>query len=48
MTPLLVAGVTAAASLSVATGMVGVIGLLGAAAFARWVPMFVPRVRNDR
>lgn len=47
VTPLLVAGVTAVASLSVATGMVGVIGLLGAAAFARWVPMFVPRVRND-
>ena len=35
----------AAFSLSLATGAMGVIGLLGAAAFARWVPRFVPRQR---
>ena len=43
--PLLVSGVAAAASLSIAVGMVGVIGLVGALAFVRWVPRFVPRVR---
>lgn len=36
---------TALGSLSVATGVVGAIGLLGAAAFARWVPRYVPRRR---
>lgn len=43
--PLLVSAIAAAVSLSVATGAVGVIGLLGAAAFVRWVPRFVPRSR---
>lgn len=43
VTPLVVSGVTAVASLSWATGVIGVIGLFGAAAFARWVPRFVPR-----
>jgi len=32
-------------SLSIATGFVGVVALLGGLAFVRWVPMFVPRVR---
>lgn len=41
--PLIVSGLTAALSLSVATGAMGVLGLLGAAAFVRWVPRFVPR-----
>jgi len=41
--PLIVSGVTAALSLSAATSVVGVIGLLGAVAFVRWVPRFVPR-----
>lgn len=41
--PLIVSGIAAAASLSVATGALGVIGLLGAAAFLRWIPRFVPR-----
>jgi len=47
ITPLVVAGLTAAFSLSLATGLVGVVGLLGAGAFVRWVPMFVPRTRPD-
>ncbi len=41
--PLLLSGVTAAASLSIATGVMGVIGLLGAWAFLVWIPRFVPR-----
>ncbi len=43
--PLLVSAIAAAISLSVATAAMGVIGLLGAAAFVRWVPRFVPRQR---
>ena len=43
--PLLVSALAATFSLSLATGAMGVIGLLGAAAFARWVPRFVPRRR---
>ena len=43
VSPLLVSGIAAAATLSVATGVVGAIGLLGARAFVRWVPRFVPR-----
>ena len=43
VSPLLVSGIAAAATLSVATGVVGAIGLLGALAFVRWVPRFVPR-----
>jgi len=41
--PLIVSAVAAAFSLSIATGLMGAVGLLGAAAFARWVPRFVPR-----
>jgi MFS family permease len=41
--PLIVSALTAAVSLSVATGAMGLVGLLGAAAFVRWVPRFVPR-----
>ncbi len=43
--PLLLSALSAAFSLSVATGAIGVVGLLGAAAFVRWVPRFVPRAR---
>ena len=43
--PVLVTLLTAVGSLSIATGVVGAIGLLGAAAFVRWVPRFVPRRR---
>ncbi|MFE5410477.1 MFS transporter [Microbacterium sp. NPDC056569] len=42
--PLLVSGIAAVASLSVATGFMGAIGLVGALAFVRWVPRHVPRV----
>ncbi len=44
--PLLVSALAAAVSLSVATGAMGIVGLIGAAAFARWVPRFVPRRRD--
>ncbi|MBD7956702.1 MFS transporter [Microbacterium sp. Sa4CUA7] len=40
--PLIVSAL-AAFSLSVAAGAMGVLGLVGAAAFVRWVPRFVPR-----
>lgn len=42
-TPLMVAGVTAIASLPLAVGIVGAIGLLGVIGFLRWVPRFAPR-----
>ncbi|HEX5857343.1 MAG TPA: MFS transporter, partial [Microbacterium sp.] len=45
ITPLIVSGLTAAFSLALATGFVGIVGLLGAVAFVRWVPRFVPRQR---
>lgn len=43
--PLLVSAIAAAFSLSIATAVMGVVGLLGAGAFLRWVPRFVPRQR---
>jgi MFS family permease len=46
VSPLLVSAITAVFSLSIATGFVGVVGLLGAVAFLRWVPRFVPRTRD--
>lgn len=45
MTPLLVSGITAVWSIGGAVALVGVIGIVGAAAFSRYVPRFVPRVR---
>lgn len=44
--PLLISGVIAVASLPIAAATMGVIGLVGAAGFLRWIPMFVPR-RKD-
>ena len=44
--PLLVSGLSAAVSLSVATAAMGVIALLGAGAFLRWVPRYLPRARE--
>ena len=41
--PLAISAVTAAFSLAWATGLVGVIALLGVAGFLRWVPRYVPR-----
>ncbi|GAA1959399.1 MFS transporter [Microbacterium deminutum] len=43
VSPLLVSAITAIASLSIAVGAVGVLGFVGALAFVRWVPRFVPR-----
>lgn len=45
VSPLLVSAIAAASTLAIATGVMGVIGLLGATAFARWVPRFIPRAR---
>ncbi|GAA1992005.1 MFS transporter [Microbacterium pumilum] len=46
LSPLLVAGITAISSLAVATGAMGVLGFVGAFAFLRWVPKFVPRAKH--
>lgn len=46
ISPLLVSAITAMSSLAIATGAVGIIGFAGALAFVRWVPRFVPRVRE--
>jgi len=43
--PLLVSGVTAVASLALATGVMGVFGLIGAGLLLRYVPRYVPRTR---
>lgn len=43
--PLLISALAAAASLSIAVAAMGVIAGLGAAAFVRWVPRYVPRAR---
>lgn len=47
-TPLLIAGVTAAVSLPVATALVGALGLLGAVGFSVSVPRYVPHPPHDR
>ncbi|MDL5353063.1 MFS transporter [Microbacterium sp. zg-YB36] len=44
-TPLVLAGVTAAVSLPAASAVIGVIGLLGAVGFTRYVARFVPHAR---
>lgn len=44
--PLAVSALAAAFSLSVATAAMGAIGLVGALAFLRWVPRFVPRAQS--
>jgi len=43
--PLVVSAITALLSLSPAVGVMGVVALLGAAGFVRWVPRYVPRSR---
>lgn len=40
--PLLVSGITALVSLSLATGIVGALGLVGALGFLRWIPRYIP------
>lgn len=44
--PLAVAGVTAVASLSLATGGLGLLGLIGTGIMLRYIPRFIPRVRK--
>lgn len=41
--PLLIAGVTAAASIALAAGVMGVLGVLGAGVLLRYLPRYVPR-----
>ncbi|MET0974686.1 MAG: MFS transporter [Leifsonia sp.] len=41
--PLAVAGITAAVSITVAAGTMGVLGLVGAVILARYIPRYVPR-----
>ncbi|MDQ1136991.1 MFS family permease [Microbacterium sp. SORGH_AS 1204] len=43
--PLIVSALTAAVSISVGVGAMGVIAVLGAVGFVRWVPRYVPRAR---
>ncbi|MDT0117770.1 MFS transporter [Microbacterium sp. PRF11] len=43
--PLIVSALTAVASLSIGVGAMGLIAVLGAAGFIRWVPRYVPRTR---
>ncbi len=43
--PLIVSALTAAVSLPVAVGAMGVVAALGAVGFVRWVPRYVPRTR---
>jgi MFS family permease len=42
--PLAIAGITAAASLALAAGAMGVLGLVGAGVIARYLPRYIPRV----
>ncbi|BDZ37779.1 MFS transporter [Microbacterium suwonense] len=44
--PVAISAITAAASLSLATGLMGVVALVGAAGFLRWTPRYVPRARD--
>lgn len=44
--PLLVSGIIALASLPFAAAAMGVIGLVGAGGFLRWIPRFVPRMKE--
>jgi MFS family permease len=46
--PLLIAGVTAAVSISAAAGVVGVLGLVGAGVLARYVPRYSPHAPRQR
>lgn len=46
--PLLIAGVTAIASLSIAAGMLGVLGLVGAGVIARYLPRYVEKPTRRR
>jgi hypothetical protein len=43
LAPLAVSALTGAVSIAFAAGVLGVVGLLGAALLARWVPRYLPR-----
>lgn len=43
--PLIVSALTAVASLSIGVGAMGLVAVLGAVGFVRWVPRYVPRAR---
>ena len=45
--PLLIAGVTAIASISLAAGLVGVLALAGTLVLVRYIPRYVPNRRGD-
>ena len=45
--PLLLAGITAVASIAVAAGVMGVLGLLGAGVLVRYLPRYIPRPRRE-
>jgi len=45
--PLIIAGVTAALSISAAAGVLGILGLIGAGVLARYVPRYAPRKPRD-
>jgi MFS family permease len=44
--PVLISAITAAVSLSLATGLMGVVAVVGAIGFLRWTPRYVPRKRD--
>lgn len=44
--PLAVAGITAVASLAIASGVAGVAGLIGAGLLARYIPRYIPRAKR--
>ncbi|WEK62923.1 MAG: MFS transporter [Candidatus Microbacterium colombiense] len=45
--PLLVSGIIAVSSLPIAAAAMGVVGLVGALGFLRWIPRFVPRPKPE-
>lgn len=45
--PLVFSGITAAVSITAATGFMGIIALLGAAGFVRWLPRFITEPPKD-
>ena len=45
--PLAIAGITAVASLALAAGIMGVLGLVGAGVVARYVPRYLPRIPRE-
>jgi hypothetical protein len=46
--PLLISGVTAVVSISLASGVMGVLGLVGAAILVRYVPRYSPHVPRSK